>query len=263
MKKLVFALPFLALTACGSTPPAPIFEPLDYSYLPPILLKVSQVNVVNNDVPTPSQVRMAGLDPAPPADTLLAMLKQRLQPAGQPGTATVTVEDAYVDQVNGNLVGQMTVDLNMASANGLATGFTEASVSATQTAPDSDNPDDTRSALYNLTKRLMTQMNVQLQYQIQKNLPNWVSWTNSPAAAASGSDESGTTSGVVQAAPLAPPPGVATTPGAGVVSSSAASAPAAAAPTPSNPGQNSGNVNAAVPNYLPGSGPAALSAGQN
>lgn len=261
MKKLVFALPFLALTACGSTPPAPTFAPLNYSYLPPILLKVSQVNVVNNDVPTPSQVRMAGLDPAPPAETLLAMLKQRLQPAGQPGTATVTVEDAYVDQVNGNLVGQMTVDINLASANGLSTGFTEASVSATQTAPDSGNPDDTRAALYDLTKRLMTQMNVQLQYQIQKNLPHWISWTNGQAAAAAtGSGESG---GVVQASPLAPPPGVATTTGVSAVSTSTASAPATPAATQANPSQNSGTVNTAVPDYLPGAGPAALGTGQN
>ena len=263
MKKLVFTLPFLALAACGSAPPAPTFTPLQYSYLPPILLKVSQVNVVNNDVPTPSQVRMAGLDPASPADTLLSMLKQRLQPAGQPGTATVTVQDAYVDQVNGNLVGQMTVDINMASANGLSTGFTEASVSATQTAPDSDNPDDTRVALYGLTKRLMTQMNVQLQYQIQKNLPHWVSWTNSPNAPTSDSDTGGAAGGVVQAAPLAPPPGVATTPGAGAVTNAPASTAVPSTPVQANPGQNSGTMNPSVPDYLPGSGPSTLGSGQN
>ncbi len=105
MKRLVFALPLLVLAACGSTPPAPSFKPLDYSYLPPVLLKVAQVNVVTNYVPTPSQVQLAGMDPAPPADTLISMLRQRLQPAGQPGTATVTVQSAYVDNVNGNLTG--------------------------------------------------------------------------------------------------------------------------------------------------------------
>lgn len=248
MKKLLSAVPLLALAACGATPPAPTFTPLDYSYLPPILLKVAQVNVVNAYVPTPSQVRMAGLDPAPPAQTLQAMLTHRLQPAGQPGTATVTIESAYVDQVNGTLVGQMTVDVNLTSANGLATGFTEASVSATQTTPQSDNVDDTRAALYSLTKRLMTQMNVQLQYQIQKNLPHWVSWTNAAAAGGVTSAASGAAGGVVQAAPLAPPPG-------------AASVPAA---TPaSNAVPKSGAGSQAVPDYLPGAGPAALATGQN
>ncbi|MDE1906585.1 MAG: hypothetical protein KGH75_09075 [Rhodospirillales bacterium] len=240
MKKLVFALPLLALASCGSTPPAQTFAPLDYSYLPPILLKVSQVDVVNNYVPTPSQVQTAGLDPSPPADTLMAMLHARLQPAGQPGTATVTVQSAYVDNVNGNLTGAMTVDLNLASADGRATGFTEASVSASQTAPDSNNPDDTRAALYALTKQLMTQMNVQLQYQIQKNLPSWVSWTSggiTPGAAPA--------AGGIQAAPLAAPPGTAMAP----TSTTTTIAPGVPAPLTGN---------GAVPTYLPGAGPAAL-----
>lgn len=239
MKRLVFALPLLALASCGSTPPAPSFQKLDYSYLPPILLNVSNVNVVNNYVPTPSQVQTAANDPAPPAVTLMAMLQSRLRPAGQPGTATVTVQTAYVDDVNGTLTGAMAVDLNLASANGRATGFTEASVSASQTAPDSGNPDDTRAALYALTKQLMTQMNVQLQYQIQKNLPNWVSWTNGGAADAAAMG--GSAGGGVSTATLAPPTGAAGT----------APAPSAPLPTPEN-------GNPAVPNYLPGAGPAAL-----
>lgn len=252
MKKLLSALPLLALAACGTTPPAPVFTPLDYSYLPPILLKVAQVNVVNAYVPTSSQVRMAGLDPAPPAETLLAMLKHRLQPAGQPGTATVTVESAYVDQVGGNLVGQMTVDVNLTSANGLATGFTEASVSATQTVPQSDNVDDTRAALYGLTKRLMTQMNVQLQYQVQKNLPHWISWTNSPVTGVGMNEANGDAGGSVQTSPLAPPPGVAHT-----TMATPAATPAA------SPAAKSSTGTQTVPDYLPGAGPAALGAGQN
>jgi uncharacterized lipoprotein YmbA len=241
MKKLVLVLPLLALASCGGPTPVQTFKPLDYSYLPPILLKVSQVNVENVYVPTPSQVQAAGMDPAPPADTLMAMLRSRLQPAGQPGTATVTVQNAYVDSVNGNLTGAMTVDLNLASADGRATGFTEASVSASQTAPDSGNPDDTRAALYALTKQLMTQMNVQLQYQIQKNLPSWVSWTSTGAAPAA--SVGGTAAGgMIQAAPLAAPPGVSTAPAAGTAATS----------------NTSPNGSGAVPGYLPGAGPAAL-----
>lgn len=246
MKKLVLTLPFLALAACASTPPAATFAPLDYSYLPPILLKVSQINVTDTYVPTPSQAQTAEIDPAPPGPILLSMLKQRLQPAGQPGTGTVTVQTAYVDNVNGMLVGQMTVDVNLASANGLSTGFTEASVSASQTAPTSGNADDMQAALYDLSKRLMTQMNVQLQYEIQKNMPSWVSWTTTgaPSSAATSAGAS------MQTTTLAPPPGVATVPGM------ASSAPAVAPPA-------SLNSNSAVPSYLPGTGPTALSGAKN
>lgn len=246
MKKLVFTLPFLALAACASTPPAATFAPLDYSYLPPILLKVSQINVANSYVPTPSQMQTGAMDPAPPASVLMAMLRRRLQPAGQPGTGTVTVQTAYVDDVNGTLVGQMTVDVNLASANGLSTGFTEASVSASETAPDSGNADDMQAALYDLTKRLMTQMNVQLQYEIQKNMPSWVSWTTSGLA----SPSAATPGSVMQATTLAPPAG------AVAIAGKASAAPVASPST-------SVNTNSAVPSYLPGAGPTALSGGQN
>nr|WP_295744517.1 hypothetical protein [uncultured Acidocella sp.] len=256
MKKLLLALPLLALASCGSTPPAPVLKPLDYSYLPPILLKVAQVNVVTNFVPSPSQQLAASQDPAPPAETLETMLRQRLQPAGQPGTATVTVTNASVDDVSGNLVGAMTVDVNLASADGRSTGFTEASVSATHSAPDSGNPDDLRVAYYNLTKQLMTQMNVQLQYQIQKNLPNWISWTSAGGAApAAASPDAG--GGVIQAAPLAAPPGVGTAPGM-ATSTTTTTTTAPVAPAAPVPGQI--NTNGAVPGYLPGAGPAALGA---
>jgi hypothetical protein len=247
MKKLAFALPLLALASCGGQAPQ-TFKPLDYSYLPPILLKVSNVNVVNSYVPTPSQTQMAGMDPAPPSDTLMTMLYQRLKPAGQPGTATVTVQTAYVDNVAGNLTGALTVDLNLASADGRSTGFTEASVSASQTAPDSGNPDDMRAALYALTKQLMTQMNVQLQYQIQKNLPSWVSWTSAGMGPAAGPAAGSAAGSMIQAAPLTAPPGVATTTPMGT-----SGATAAPAPVPTPPSSTAG-----VPTYLPGAGPAAL-----
>lgn len=264
MKKLVCALPLLALAACGTTPPAPTFTPLNYSYLPPILLKVSQINVTNSYVPTPSQVQTAALDPVSPADTLLAMLKQRLQPAGQPGTGTVTVQTAYIDQVNGMLVGQMTVDLNLASANGLSTGFTEASVSATETAPDSNAPSDMQVALYDLTKRLMTQMNVQLQYQIQKNMPNWISWTNTGTPLSSAVPSAASNGVGVQATPLAAPPGATSGSGAASQAGAQAAQPAASSMSGATPsGQTSGQSNGAVPNYLPGAGPAALGSSQN
>lgn len=252
MKKLVFALPLLVLAGCGTSSPAPNFAPLNYSYLPPILLKVSQINVTNSYVPTPSQVQTAVLDPAPPAETLLTMLKQRLQPSGQPGTATVTVQTAYVDQVKGNLVGQMTVDVNLASADGRSTAFTEASVSAMQTAPQSDDPADMQVALYDLTKQLMTQMNVQLQYEIQKNIPTWISWANNGTAAASGTGVG------VEASSLAPPPGVATV--SGVAAQPASQAGSAAA---TSSGQAGGSTASGVPTYLPGAGPSALNGTQN
>ncbi len=205
MNKVLALLSVLALTACASTPsPQAVFKPLDYSYLRPISFKVANLNVVNNYTPGPDETQLNANNPAPPAATLLTMLNQRMQPSGQPGNATITVQVASITQSGGMLNGQMTVDINLTSADGRSTGFAEASVSASQTAPDSDA--DTPAALYQMTGKLMDAINVQLPYQIAHNIPSWVAWTTPGAAA---QPAAGAASGGIQATPLSAPGGAA------------------------------------------------------
>jgi len=238
MKPWYFApLGALALAGCSSAPPAQSFAPLDYSYLPPIVLKVSSLNVANNYVPTPGQATLIGEAPEAPANALLDMLNHRIVASGAPGTGTVTIETASIDQVGSNLTGTMTVDVNVSSPDGRSTGYTEASVSASQSAPDPDaSQNDVQAALYGLTKQLMDSMNVQLQYQIQHNLSAWLSWSG-PGGGAVVSPGAGAASGagVIQATPLTAPTSTPTP---------------ASVPASSPPG--------ATPQYLPGAGPASL-----
>jgi len=235
---LVLALPLAACSGPAPVPQPQVFAPLNYDYLPPIVLKVSSLNVVNNYVPSADEGALIAQDPEAPATALLAMLNHRLVASGQPGTGTVTVQTASINQVNGNFTGAMTVDVNLASADGRSTGFAEASVSASQTAPDPDSG-QTQAALYAVTKQLMDNMNVQLQYQIQHNLGPFVSYSAAPGAAPLAAGPAG----AIQATPLAAP-------GAATGAPSAGTAP----PLPSGPV----NTNPAVPSYLPGAGPAAL-----
>ena len=240
---LLSFLPPIALAGCGSPQAPQTFAPLDYAYLPPIVLKVSQLEVANNYVPTPSEATLIGQDPEPPATALMNMLSRRLVASGAPGTGTVTIETASIDQVGDNLTGAMTVDVHLSSADGNATGYTEASVSATQTAPDPDaSPDDVRAALYGLTKRLMDNMNVQLQYQIQHNLGPWLVWSPTPGASpfATGAAPAGN---IIQATPLSALPGAGPAAPGGPAPMQAPGAP---------------NLNPAVPAYLPGAGPNVL-----
>jgi hypothetical protein len=195
------SLAVLALAGCSSPPPVQNFPPLDYSYLPPLVLKVANLSVVNAYVPSVDTVALLAQDPAPPALTLLAMLNRRVVASGAPGTATVTIQNASVHEVAGMLTGAMTVDVNVASPDGRSTGYAEATVSASRNAPDSDSAGDMRAALYSLTKQLMDNMNVQLQYQMQHNLSGWLSWSG-PAGAASPSTGA---AGAIQATPLAAP----------------------------------------------------------
>jgi hypothetical protein len=159
----------------------------------------------------------------------MAMLNQRMQPSGQPGTGTITVQVASITEGNGSLNGEMTVDVNLTSADGRSTGFAEASVSASQPDPGGD-PDSNgmRSALYNLTKQLMTDINVQLPYQITHNISSWVAWTTPQAAAVSGA--SGTGAGLIQATPLGAPGSAAP-----IITGAAAPTTTGSAPVPLTP----------------------------
>jgi len=205
----------LTLAACSSSPPPPPvnYPPLNYSYLPPITLKVATVNVQNDYVPDPGAATLIGEDPEPPATALLGVATQRLVANGTPGTATFTIENASIEEANGNLTGTLTARLDVISADGRRNGFTEASVSHTETAPDPDAaPADVQAALYGMTKQLMDEMNVQMQYQIQRNLSDWVVYAPNAAAPPLNSNASGAIiatplpgSAVIPGAPPAPP----------------------------------------------------------
>ncbi len=215
----------LAVAACSSSPPpAPpvVYKPLNYSYLPPITLKVATVNVQNNYVPDPGAATLIGEDPEPPATALLAVATQRLVANGTPGTANFTIENASIEESNGNLTGTLSARLDVISADGRRNGFTEASVSHTETAPDPDAaPADMQAALYGMTKQLMDEMNVQMQYQIQRNLSDWVVYA--PNAAAPPLNSTG--NGAIIATPL---------PGSAVTQGAPPAAPAPAAPAQPN-----------------------------
>ena len=200
----------VALAGCGSPPPPQYFPPLNYSYLPPLVLKVANLNIRDDYVPSPDTVALLAQDPAPPAETLLAMLRHRVVASGAPGTGTVTIQNASVHQVDGTLTGAMTVDVSVTSPDGLSTGYAEATVSASRTAPDSDDgPDAMQAALYDLSKQLMDDMNVQLQYQMQHNLSGWLSWSPSAGSLSAGYSPAGAAAGAIQATPLTAPEGAA------------------------------------------------------
>jgi hypothetical protein len=227
LKSLALATALAAcLTACSGSPPPPpqVFAPLSYNYLPPIVLTVSTVNLQNDYVPDPAAATLNSENPSPLPDTIMAMAQHRLVANGTPGTATFTLQTAAIEPVGDNYVGNVSVRLDVVSADGRKTGYTVASVNVTQTAPDSDaSQNDIQAELYNITKQLMDRLNVQLQYQIQSNMGSWVSYATNAAVPAVNS----AAPGGIQAAPLPAPGAPASTP--------ATPTPVAPAPVPGAP----------------------------
>jgi len=177
----------LGLAACSDSGPVQTsFPPLTYSYLPPITLKVASVDVHDDYVPDPDTAKLIAEAPEAPASVLAEMAHDRLVANGSPGAATFVIKEASLNEVGGQLVGNMTVELNVRTPDGQRVGYAEASVSRSVTAPSSD--DDAaamRAALYDLTKSMMSDMNVQFQYQVQKSLSDWLAYA--PGAGTGGS----------------------------------------------------------------------------
>jgi hypothetical protein len=222
----------LALSACGGRPqPAPVvYAPLDFSYLPPLTLRVATVNVQNTYVPSPDEATLIGEDPEAPANALSDLLNRRLIPSGAPGVANVTIETASLSEANGNLTGAMAVRVDVASADGRSNGYTEASVTHTQAAPDGDaSDDDVKAALYGMTKTLTEDLNDRLQYQLQHNLSSWMVYGTNAGAAPVVSGAGGVSGGGILATPL-PGPG-----GAPAMAVPATGVPAPMVPTPGAP----------------------------
>ncbi len=173
---LALAAP-LGLAACASEPQVQTsFPELQYTYLPQITLKVASVEVRDEYLPGPDAAQLIATAPEAPAAVLERMAHERLIGDGSPGTATFTIKRASLDQVGDNLDGTMTVELSVSTSNGQRVGYADATISRSETAPTNESPDRMRAALYALTKRMMADMNVELQYQIQKSLPDWLAY---------------------------------------------------------------------------------------
>ncbi len=163
-RRTALLLPW-AVAACGGDAPARAMPPLRYDYLAPLRLNVATVDV--GDAPPPSPVEAQS--PAPAGATLRQMALDRLAPGGASGRAVFTIDAAQVDRSSGHLNGLMAVRLEIFMAEGARAGFAEARVSRS-----SITDGDLRGALYDLTRLMMDDMNVELEFEIRRSLRDWL-----------------------------------------------------------------------------------------
>jgi hypothetical protein len=189
-RRSVLLLP-LTIAACAvQAPPRTSFPPLHYDYLNPIGLNVATVDTVMRlyapggagDV-----TQQAPLD-------LVAVLQQigaeRLKAYGSAGRAEYVITEASLYQRSGGYEGALGVELDVyAAGSNQRAGYAEARVFR-HTDTDSD---DLRGTLYDLEKQLLDAINVELEFQIRRNLKDWL--VGAPSA----------TPAPVEAKPLPPP----------------------------------------------------------
>lgn len=159
------------LAGCSSSNPAEeTFPTPDYSYLPPLNLSVSQVNVSSNTHPDDDD--LASKSPASPTDTLALMAHQRLHATGSSGTASFTITRADMTRApHHSLNGSYTIQLHVDDAAHNHHGFITAHVQRTIDAP---NKLGLEHNLHTLNTQLMDDMNVELEYQVRSHLASWL-----------------------------------------------------------------------------------------
>jgi len=173
-RRSVLLLPLLA-AACGGDDPLRATPPLSFDYLTKLRLNVATVDV--GDAPPPSPVEASS--PAPIGAALRQMALERLAPGGSAGRAAFVIDEAMVVRVGGRLEGLMAVHLDVLTGEGTRSGFAEARVSRALTARG-----DMRGAMYDLTRQMMDDMNVEFEFQVRRSLRDWLQETATAPAPA-------------------------------------------------------------------------------
>ena len=164
----------LVLAACGGEEER-VFEPLRYNYLPPIQLNVASIAVEQRFVPSGIDPDVSSMDPVPPIEALKAMANDRLQAFGTSNKAVFAILDGSLVRQDDGVNGSMAVSLTIFDDNGIQLGFAEARVQSRRTGVSGN----IRPVLYDMTKAMMSDMNVEFEYQIRHNLKDYLT---SPAA---------------------------------------------------------------------------------
>jgi hypothetical protein len=159
----------LLLSACGAEP-EPVYDPLRYNYLPPLQLNVAGIQVEQRFIPAGVPPDVTNQDPVPPIDALKAMANDRLQAFGTANKAVFAILDASLTRQNDTVVGSFAVSLTILDDSGTQTGFAEARVQSRH----SGRISELRPVLYDMTKSMMDDMNIEFEYQIRRNLKAWL-----------------------------------------------------------------------------------------
>ncbi len=159
----------LILAACGGEE-EPIYQPLRFNDLPPIQLNVASIEVQQRFIPSGMDPDVSLQDPAPPLTVLKAMANDRLQAFGTSNKAVFAILDGSMRRNNDEVSASFVVSLTILDDNGTQLGFAEARVESRHTG----GVRNIRAVLYEMTKAMMSDMNVEFEYQIRKSLKPWL-----------------------------------------------------------------------------------------
>jgi len=186
-RTLLLALP-LAATACASGAPEAL-PPLvtGYRHLTPIRLNVADVEVLN---PGPATTRVDEPAPVRPEQEMVRMAQERLVAMGTEGHARFVVQAAefrrealagpgglvglFVGEPGERLSVRLQGRLEILAADGRRAAFVESEARRQRTLPDGTSAADRRRAAEEVVRQAMDELNVELEFQVRRNLRQWL-----------------------------------------------------------------------------------------
>jgi len=178
-RRAILLLPAF-LIACGDDPPPPSYPMPRFDHLPKLELKVQDIEIDDTWAPRGVSRRVDHLSPITPRAALRQMAADRLSASGNDGRAVFIIEDASIVRAPKHYEATLQVRLDMADDSGARLGQATARVVQIRPLGD-DSPRAVRDDLYAFVRELMTEMNVEFEFQVRKALKDALQ-TTSPAA---------------------------------------------------------------------------------
>lgn len=268
LRRAALLVPVVAagfLSACSSDDAVTSFPPYNYGYLSQIHLNVATMQVIDHAAPGTVPGDKSADAPIPPDQALVQMANDRLVAAGQTGSGQFVVDSASIlHEPGGSLAGKMDAHLDILSSTGQQLGVAEAHVTRDMK-PDLTKGDaDSRANLYELTRQMMQDMNVELEFQIRRNLKDWLVDAGGTATGAAietqslgGQQDNGTAAATTPATPSTSP----TSSSGDVAASPSTPAPASTAAATATPADStvSSEPDAIFPSGVPSDSSASTS----
>jgi hypothetical protein len=177
-RRSALLLPVL-LAACVTEAAPQNFPPLTYDYLTRLKLNVASIDIDDSWTPhVDTGLHVESMAPVPPLEALRRMAQDRLITGGTSGQATFVIDDASIVQLPDGYHGSLAVHLDLSASEGTQSGTATARVTRVRPPGDDTLPEAVRVALYEMTRQMMDDMNVEFEYQVRQSLREYLQTTS-------------------------------------------------------------------------------------
>jgi hypothetical protein len=178
--------------ACaGDEPPPRPLDPIGYAFLTPLPLNVATIEIApENPPPVPGDIG-ARLVPTP-VEAVRIMGRDRLTAVGTEGRAVFAASRASITPAGGGLACVVACRLEVLDSSGERRGFVTAEARASVSGSEANRP----QAAERLLRRAMDGLNVEFEFQLRRNLRDWLA-TVPPGAPGGAGGAGGTSPGEV------------------------------------------------------------------